>query len=51
MPLTDAPFRSLQLTEAQARFDLLDVTSYDVRLAFVSRAAVVRPSSTSSRPG
>jgi aminopeptidase N len=32
VPLTDAPFRSLQLTEAQARFDLLDVTSYDVRL-------------------
>ena len=32
MPLTDAPFRSLQLTEAQARFDQLDVPSYDVRL-------------------
>ena len=32
MPLTDSPFRSLQLTEAQARFALLDVTSYDVRL-------------------
>ncbi len=32
MPYADAPFRSLQLTEAQARFALLDVTSYDVRL-------------------
>ncbi|RYP87072.1 aminopeptidase N [Nocardioides guangzhouensis] len=32
MPLTDSPFRSLQQTEAEARFALLDVTSYDVRL-------------------
>ena len=36
MPHADAPFRSLQLTEARARFDLLDVTSYDVRLDLAS---------------
>lgn len=28
----DSPYRSLQLTEARARFDLLEVTSYDVVL-------------------
>ena len=39
MPYADAPFRSLQLTEARARFDLLDVTSYDVRLDLASEDA------------
>ncbi|KQZ70465.1 aminopeptidase N [Nocardioides sp. Root151] len=32
MSSAETPFRSLQQTEAVARFDLLDVTSYDVRL-------------------
>jgi aminopeptidase N len=36
VPYADAPFRSLQLTEARARFDLLEVTSYDVRLDLAS---------------
>ena len=36
MPHADAPYRSLQLTEARARFDLIDVTSYDVRLDLAS---------------
>ena len=36
MPYADAPSRSLQLTEAQARFDQLSVTSYDVRLDLAS---------------
>nr|ABI21607.1 Smu12B [uncultured organism] len=36
MPHADALFRSLQLTEARARFELLDVTSYDVRLDLAS---------------
>ncbi len=39
MPHSDAPFRSLQLTEAQARFALLDVTSYDVRLDLAAEDA------------
>ncbi|KRF17246.1 aminopeptidase N [Nocardioides sp. Soil797] len=32
----DSPYRSLQLTEARARFDLLDVTAYDVVLDLAS---------------
>ena len=38
MPYADAPSRSLQLTEAQARFDQLAVTSYDVRLDLATSA-------------
>ncbi len=34
----EAPARSLQLVEARARFDLLRVTSYDVRLDLASSA-------------
>ena len=38
MPYADAPSRSLQLTEAQTRFDQLSVTSYDVRLDLATSA-------------
>jgi aminopeptidase N len=38
VPYADSPSRSLQLTEAQARFDQLDVTSYDVRIDLATSA-------------
>ena len=37
-PYADAPSRSLQLTEARARFGRLSVTSYDVRLDLATSA-------------
>ncbi|MCW2795277.1 aminopeptidase N [Nocardioides sp.] len=40
------PFQSLQRTEAQARFDLLTITSYDVRLDLATDEATFRSVTT-----
>ena len=44
--MTTNPFRSLQRTEAQARFDLLDVKAYDVRLDLAADAERFRSVTT-----